>query len=69
MRYLQKELIEEYFPFMVEYVDYLIEQNKLDKLKILWHNCIKLAEKDRNMLEVRLQQIVRDVSKYLKADN
>jgi len=69
MRYLQKELIEEYFPFMIEYVDYLIEQNKFDKLKILWDNCIKLGEKDRNMLEVRLQQIVRDVSKYLKADN
>jgi hypothetical protein len=55
MKYLQKELIQEYFPFMIEYVDYLIEQNKLDKLKMLWENCMRLGEKDRNMLEVRLK--------------
>lgn len=53
---------------MIEYVDYLIEQNKLDKLKMLWENCIRLGDKDRNMLEVRLQEIVRDVARYLKGD-
>ena len=47
---------------------FVIEQNKLDKLKILWDSCIKLGEKDRSLLEVRLQEIVRDVSKYLKGD-
>lgn len=53
---------------MIEYVDYLIEQNKLEKLKILWNFCLKLGENDRQLLEIRLQEIIRDVVKYLKGE-
>lgn len=36
-------MIEEYFPFMIEFVDYLIHENKFDKLAMLWQNTLRLG--------------------------
>jgi hypothetical protein len=36
-------LIEEYYPFMIEYMDYLITESKLDKLKMLWKYSLSLG--------------------------
>ena len=42
--YLEKELIEEYYPFMIEYMEYLIQESKYDKLKLLWSYTMRLNE-------------------------
>lgn len=66
LRYLQKELIEEYYPFMIEYMDYLVQENKLDKLKMLWSYSLRLSPSDRHLLDVRLQEIVKDVIVFVR---
>lgn len=51
---------------MIEFVDYLIHQGKYNLLKILWNYTIKLGAQALEMLENRLEDIIRDCSKYLK---
>jgi hypothetical protein len=35
---------------------------------MLWANCLRLGEADRRILEVRLQEIVKDTSRYLRGE-
>lgn len=51
---------------MIEYMDYLIEQNKLDKLRMLWSYSHRLSESERHLLEIRLEEIIKDTANYLK---
>ncbi len=53
--YLQKELIEEYYPFMIEYMEYLIQESKYDKLKLLWNYTMKLNDQQKQLLYLRFK--------------
>jgi hypothetical protein len=57
----------EFYPYLIEYVDYLIQQSKIDKLTLLWQFTNRLGQEEHQLLETRLKEIVQDTASFLKA--